>query len=346
MRIACLQFAPVLGDVDDNLNRADAVLSKANPKDIDLLVLPELAFSASPEYYSSAVTVNSDGETIANYRKSFLYRTDETWALEGPDGFYDGEVEGLGVVAIGISRLEPVIRAENDGEVTVVIANRCGVEDDAVYAGTSAVLGIENGEVKVYGVLGRGEKELLVVDTDQPPQAKLISTSTLTISHDNSQHPITNSDTPHQMQYDSETETQSANIDEIISVVTPISPVEPMMSHAYFANISRKKDDVQIALGSTVNFPSDHTPQPIDARPTSPKSRNASRTRIPMNHGPALASGDLAHEPPNIAVGLNEKILPPSASEVVSETSWVGYRGLAPHQEEGSMSLRPRSTGW
>jgi predicted amidohydrolase len=45
MRIACLQFAPQLGDVDQNLNRADAVLSKANPKNIDLLVLPELAFS-------------------------------------------------------------------------------------------------------------------------------------------------------------------------------------------------------------------------------------------------------------------------------------------------------------
>ena len=45
MRIGCLQFAPQLGDVDNNLNRADSVLSKANPKDLDLLVLPELAFS-------------------------------------------------------------------------------------------------------------------------------------------------------------------------------------------------------------------------------------------------------------------------------------------------------------
>ena len=34
-----------VGDVDNNLNRADAVLSKANPQDLDLLVLPELAFS-------------------------------------------------------------------------------------------------------------------------------------------------------------------------------------------------------------------------------------------------------------------------------------------------------------
>lgn len=57
---------------------------------------------ASPEYYNSAITVNSDGETIANYRKSFLYDTDEAWALEGPDGFYGGSIDGLGEVAMGI----------------------------------------------------------------------------------------------------------------------------------------------------------------------------------------------------------------------------------------------------
>jgi hypothetical protein len=71
--------------------------------------------------------------------------------------------------------MEPLIRAEAIGEIIVVFANRCGVEDDAVYAGTSAVLGIEAGEVKVYGILGRGERELLVVDTNRRPQAKLVS---------------------------------------------------------------------------------------------------------------------------------------------------------------------------
>lgn len=48
MRIGCLQFAPKVGDVDNNLNRADAVLSRANPDDLDsldLLVVPEMAFS-------------------------------------------------------------------------------------------------------------------------------------------------------------------------------------------------------------------------------------------------------------------------------------------------------------
>lgn len=48
MRIACLQFAPQVGDVDNNLNRADAIISKTHPSQLehlDLLVLPELAFT-------------------------------------------------------------------------------------------------------------------------------------------------------------------------------------------------------------------------------------------------------------------------------------------------------------
>jgi protein N-terminal amidase len=48
MRIACLQFAPQVGRVSDNMARADAILSTANPDDLDgldLLVLPEMAFS-------------------------------------------------------------------------------------------------------------------------------------------------------------------------------------------------------------------------------------------------------------------------------------------------------------
>lgn len=203
MRIGCLQFAPQVGDVDNNLNRADAVLSKADPGELDLLVLPELSFSgkliadaglgramevaashshrtsegklqccrrvfllgvylhcfsstgynftslnhiapylehsgsgitslwarttalkyscnlvvgypekvditedwpASPEYYNAALVVNEDGETIANYRKSFLYYTDETWALEGDEGFYRGTIPGLGRTSIGICK--------------------------------------------------------------------------------------------------------------------------------------------------------------------------------------------------------------------------------------------------
>lgn len=76
--------------------------------DVRDLIVPQKAETdsvhRSPEYYSSSITINRDGETIANYRKSFLYYTDESWALEGPDGFYDGEIQGLGNVAMGICK--------------------------------------------------------------------------------------------------------------------------------------------------------------------------------------------------------------------------------------------------
>lgn len=81
-----------------------------------------------------------------------------------------------------LARLEPLIRAETKGEIIVVMANRTGVEEEAVYAGTSCVLGINAGEVKVYGILGRGESELLVVDTSERPQAKLIIKATTATS--------------------------------------------------------------------------------------------------------------------------------------------------------------------
>jgi protein N-terminal amidase len=57
---------------------------------------------ASPEYYNSALVVNGDGDTVGNYRKSFLYYTDETWALEGGNGFFKGKIPRLGNVALGI----------------------------------------------------------------------------------------------------------------------------------------------------------------------------------------------------------------------------------------------------
>ncbi|KAJ4388952.1 hypothetical protein N0V93_006414 [Gnomoniopsis smithogilvyi] len=260
MRIACLQFAPQVGEVDNNLNRADAVLAKANQDEVDsldLLVLPELAFSghnfgsyeeiapylepsgsgisslwartialkhntnvlvgypeqvdasgnsrAGPKQYNSTILVNGDGETVANYRKAFLHPLDESWAREGKD-FFGNHVPGLGTVAIGIAiinmawftneeceqftqfpnepdmetlaywarRLEPIIRDESRDELIIVFCNRTGIEDQTtVYAGTSAVIGIHQGEVKVYGLLGRGVKELLIVDTDEPPFANL-----------------------------------------------------------------------------------------------------------------------------------------------------------------------------
>ena len=54
-----------------------------------------------PQNFNSAIVVNGDGETVTNYRKSFLYYTDETWASEGT-GFFHGQVGNLGQVTMGI----------------------------------------------------------------------------------------------------------------------------------------------------------------------------------------------------------------------------------------------------
>ena len=78
--------------------RHDCVVVVGYPEKVDVTV----QWPASPEYYNSALVVNRDGETIANYRKRFLYYTDETWALEGKDGFFKGEIPGLGKLALGI----------------------------------------------------------------------------------------------------------------------------------------------------------------------------------------------------------------------------------------------------
>jgi protein N-terminal amidase len=51
---------------------------------------PELATGEGEEGkpgYNSAVLVSPTGEVMGNYRKSFLYDTDKTWAREGESSF-------------------------------------------------------------------------------------------------------------------------------------------------------------------------------------------------------------------------------------------------------------------
>ncbi len=63
MRIACLQFNPTLGDVPGNIERAEALLqsSSTSTQDLDLLMLPELAFSGLlHEFSRSPIRMKSD----------------------------------------------------------------------------------------------------------------------------------------------------------------------------------------------------------------------------------------------------------------------------------------------
>ncbi|KAL4890365.1 carbon-nitrogen hydrolase [Aspergillus ambiguus] len=155
MRIATLQFAPKLGDIEGNIRRANELLQNGNRSNgldtlkPEILVLPELALTVGynfptleaikpylepagqgpsatwaretarkyhckvcvgyPEVerarpgcdevgsggeetcYNSLLVVDERGEVLLNYRKTFLYYTDETWAAEGDAGrsFYE-----------------------------------------------------------------------------------------------------------------------------------------------------------------------------------------------------------------------------------------------------------------
>jgi len=75
------------------------------------------------------------------------------------------EAPDINTLRYWCSRLEPLLQDKGRGqEVLIVLCNRSGMEGDVCYAGTSAVLGIR-GEVRSYGILGMGEEELLLVDT-------------------------------------------------------------------------------------------------------------------------------------------------------------------------------------
>lgn len=45
MKIACLQFAPKLGEIEKNIQKANAVIEEGALIDIRWLILPELAFT-------------------------------------------------------------------------------------------------------------------------------------------------------------------------------------------------------------------------------------------------------------------------------------------------------------
>jgi hypothetical protein len=210
-----------------------------------------------------------------------------------------------------LGRLEPVIRAETQGEIIVVFANRTGIEDDAVYAGTSAVLGIHDGEVKVYGILGRGEKELLVVDTNKRPQAKLVSEPNSAASQ-----PTRSSETsgPSHNSIDSvmsDTSCQTAGsentvyttpdldpvelIQKIKEAMAPVSPVDANSPSTFYAPQARypEPEALKGTLKSSIGQPQispAKSVSPAVGRPVSPKSRNASRNRMHEPSAPSPAS--------------------------------------------------------
>ena len=129
------------------------------------------------------------------------------------------------------------------------MANRCGSEEEATYTGTSCVLGIQAGEVKVYGILGRSEKELLVVDTSKQPQAKLVAMPNSAVANtlEESTAESTFSRNSDASGSTVDTACTSPTIDDVpmtmADLMTPISPADPNFPNAYFQKGNHAEPD-------------------------------------------------------------------------------------------------------
>ncbi|KAI3475329.1 hypothetical protein L1887_63307 [Cichorium endivia] len=115
--------------------------------EIDDTAPPSTDTPIAHKRYNSTVTVSPTGEILANYRKSFLYYTDESWATEGPEGFYCGELGSLGkVIPLG---------------------------DEVCYAGSSCAMRFSGSNVSILDMMGKAEEGLLALDTDKPAKYEL-----------------------------------------------------------------------------------------------------------------------------------------------------------------------------
>jgi hypothetical protein len=206
----------------------------------------------------------------------------------------------------------------------VVIASRSGAEENTsrlesgvstIYAGTSCVLGIEDGEVRVYGILGRGQKELLVVDTSDSPQFKLVAEENTAIYEDKTQsRENTGFDTDQlaprgtlgpKTTYSVDGQSP-LGLEAAFGEIKVVSPVEPLASHTFFSSSPSKRrasitssDTTVTPIASAMSSPlfnigspmspdlGRDSPSPVFClrQPPSPNSVNSGRS--PLEPSPA-----------------------------------------------------------
>lgn len=237
-----------------------------------------------------------------------------------------------------ITRLEPIIRTESDEEVIVVFANRTGTEGEVTYAGTSAVVGIKSGEVRLYGILGRGDKELLVVDTDSEPYAKIVirpETEALRTepkksepaSHRRSESSGTNDSSHASKKSDKASQAGSKSSTKSSSRSTAGSSQKGRQS----SNSTYRRDDLSVTVQSkeTWERPAD-SPPPVHT-PTAPSPTPHSmrpRLTIPPAHSmtqryldsqsPASYVGTPAIPTPALILGGEVKFYGPNSASSIS----------------------------
>lgn len=136
----------------------------------------------------------------------------------------------------------------------------------------------------------------------------------------------------------------------IDEVITPLSPVDPVFPHPYFASIERKPDggtlreQLKSSGGRIEDFAAVKPDSPVFTRPTSPKSRNASRTRQP-EQAPGLTSHGLVRERLicQKAAGAEG---PPKYAADAPDRNQSSFMSTRTGTRDTSISVRPKSTVW
>lgn len=147
------------------------------------------------EVYNSALLIDRNGSTRANYRKTHLYGCYEKSFFKPGDTLLIAELEGLNIgilicydvefpeavralvnagadfIAVPTALMEDYCRvAEHivptrayESEIYVAYVNRCGFEGDTIYCGRSCLVGPDGRDILRAGK----SKELLIADIDK-----------------------------------------------------------------------------------------------------------------------------------------------------------------------------------
>ena len=144
--------------------------------------------------YNSAILIDRNGSSLANYRKTHLYGPQENRLFQKGDAFVITELEGVKIgilicydvefpeavrtlalagaslVAVPTAIMQPFCRTcqllvparAYENQIFVAYANRCGKEDELTYCGLSCIVGPDGKDRMRAGV----DEELLIADID------------------------------------------------------------------------------------------------------------------------------------------------------------------------------------
>ena len=147
------------------------------------------------EVYNSALLIDRNGNTRANYRKTHLYGSYEKSCFKPGDSLLIAELEGLNIgilicydvefpeavralvyagadlIAVPTALMEDYCRVAEkvvparayESEIYVAYVNRCGIEGDMIYCGRSCLVGPDGRDILKAGK----SEELLIADIDK-----------------------------------------------------------------------------------------------------------------------------------------------------------------------------------